>query len=171
MSACPAASPCGDSAPRRAQPREKALIYNISRLSPFSRASPAIRRFSRTPGVPRGVLSLSNHKNNRKKAGNCLIFVSQRCTLLFGIGRPSIGCHTELLTLVFQQKYEKTRQVCKCSFVPESKYASKDHCVFVSCWAFLCRFRNRFLAEPTFSRMGRRPAFFMSGSGLVRYEK
>ena len=54
------------------------------------------------------------------------------------------------------------------SFVPESKYTSNDHCVFVSCWAFLCRFGNRFLAEPTSSRTGNRPAFFVLGHGPVR---
>ena len=36
-----------------------------------------------------------------------------------------------------------------------------DHSVFVSCWAFLCRYRIGLLAEPTRSRMGKRPAFFI----------
>lgn len=38
-----------------------------------------------------------------------------------------------------------------------------DHSVFVSCWAFLCRYRIGLLAEPTRSRMGKRPAFFVFG--------
>ena len=42
-----------------------------------------------------------------------------------------------------------------------------DHSVFVSCWAFLCRYRIGLLAEPTRSRMGKRPAFLFFGHGLV----
>ena len=38
-----------------------------------------------------------------------------------------------------------------------------DHSVFISCWAFLCRYRIGLLAEPTRSRMGKRPAFFVFG--------
>jgi len=42
---------------------------------------------------------------------------------------------------------------------------SKKHCVFVSCWALLYRLGSGFLAGPTRSRMGKRPAFL---SGLPR---
>ena len=40
---------------------------------------------------------------------------------------------------------------------------SNDHCVFVSCWALLYRLGSGFLAGPTRSRMGKRPAFLSSG--------
>ena len=43
-----------------------------------------------------------------------------------------------------------------------------DHSVFVSCWAFLCRFESRFLAGPSLPRMGKRPAFFVPERCLVR---
>jgi len=41
-----------------------------------------------------------------------------------------------------------------CSFAPRHRNTSKDHCVFVSCWAFLCRSGSGFLAEPTSSTRG-----------------
>lgn len=43
-----------------------------------------------------------------------------------------------------------------------------DQSVFVSCWTFLCRFTSRFLAGPSSSRKGNRPAFFVFGRCLMR---
>ena len=40
----------------------------------------------------------------------------------------------------------------------------------MSCWAFLCRYRIGLLAEPTRSRTGNRPAFFVSGHPRPRNE-
>ena len=34
-------------------------------------------------------------------------------------------------------------------FCSRMRNTSKDHCAFVSCWAFLCRFLSGFLAGPT----------------------
>ena len=48
------------------------------------------------------------------------------------------------------------------------EYTSKDHSAFVSCWAFFCRFTSRFLAGPSSSRKGNRPAFFVFGRCLMR---
>ena len=55
--------------------------------------------------------------------------------------------------------YEPAKFLAKPTFVPERNTPATKHCVFVSCWAFPCRFRNRFLAGPIYARMGRRPAF------------
>ena len=64
---------------------------------------------------------------------------------------------------LFQQKYVKTSQVYNCSFAPRSEIPAQTHCVFVSCWAFLCRSRSRFLAGPSRTRTGKRPAFLFFG--------
>jgi len=52
----------------------------------------------------------------------------------------------------------------------KAKYTSKDHCVFVSCWAFLRRYESRFLAGPTISRMGNRPAFLSPDAARARHQ-
>ena len=46
--------------------------------------------------------------------------------------------------------------------IPCSKY-QQEHCILAPCWAFLCRHGIGFLAGPTSSRMGKRPAFFVFG--------
>ena len=50
---------------------------------------------------------------------------------------------------VFQQKTCKPTKFQISSFAPRHRNTSKDNCVFVSCWTFLCRTGSRFLVGPT----------------------
>ena len=54
------------------------------------------------------------------------------------------------------------------SFATEFEIPARDPSVFISCWAFVRRLSSRFLAGPSSSRMGKRPAFFVFGRCLMR---
>ena len=76
---------------------------------------------------------------------------------------------SELILIRISAKEDVNRPSLNIALLlKNAKYSSKDHCVFVSCWAFLCRFLSGFLVGPTSSRMGMRPAFFVLGRCLVR---
>ena len=67
---------------------------------------------------------------------------------------PSGGRFPSSFQWLFQQ-----RIICKpasfpASFALKRNIPARDRCVFVSCWAFLCRFSGQVLAGPTDGRMG-----------------
>ena len=86
---------------------------------------------------------------------------------------PSRNPFSVLISSVISAKENVNPPSIKISsFAPRHRNTSKDHCVFVSCWAFLCRFGNRFLAEPTSSCTGMRPAFlFLPASFQLFFQK
>ena len=97
-----------------------------------------------------------------KKAEKPFDFSPIACKLCFGIAfLPDRDPVSSSFHRLFQQKCEKTRQVIFVSFATKYEKTSKDHCVFLSCWAFFCRLGSRFLAGPSRTRTGKRPAFFV----------
>ena len=110
---------------------------------------------------------LPNSQKKSKKVGNQLDFPLTRCKLMFGNGLRPIGNNFQAHFIRISAKDDENQPSLKLLFCSRKRNTpAKYHCVFVSCWAFLCRFWSRFLAGPSSSRMGKRPAFFcaqMSG--------
>ena len=90
--------------------------------------------------------------------------------LLSGSRDSSRTSHvSELISSVISAKSNENLPSLRKSFCSQQRNTpAMDHSVFVSCWAFLCRFESRFLAGPSLPRMGKRPAFFMFRRSLVR---
>ena len=67
---------------------------------------------------------------------------------------------SELISSVISAKDNENLPSLKKLFCSQKRNnPATDLSVFVSCWAFLCRFESRFLAGPSLSRAGNRPAF------------
>ena len=119
----------------------------------------------RSASDPRTHSVLSCHPYPRKrikKGENRLEFPVTRCKLLFGNGLLSLeNRFLSSFHRLFQQKTSVNRPSFKnCFLLSNRNNSAKTHCVFVSCWASLCRFESRFLVGPTDVRTGKRPAFF-----------
>ena len=90
--------------------------------------------------------------------------------LLSGSRDSSRASHvSELISSVISAKDNENLPSLKKLFCSQKRNnPATDLSVFVSCWAFLCRFESRFLAGPSLSRAGNRPAFFVLRRRLVR---
>ena len=70
---------------------------------------------------------------------------------------------SELISSVISAKDNENLPSLKKLFCSQKRNNPvTDLSVFVSCWAFLCRFESRFLAGPSLPRTGNRPAFLCS---------
>ncbi len=98
---------------------------------------------------------------NRKICFPCLTFCRMGSKLAVGTAlRDLRKAGSGLITNGFFSKSTcKPTKFQKSLLLLRMKWTSKDHCVFMSCWAFLLRLRSRFLVGPTCTRTGIRPAF------------
>ena len=141
------------SKPRLARPAVTQSVELVPTSSPRSASDPRTHRVLICPLYLRKTL---------KMGGNRLDFPLTRCKLLFGNGLPTIGNHFQAHFSRISAKDDENQPSLKLLFCSRKRNTpAKYHCVFVSCWAFLCRFWSRFLAGPSSSRMGKRPAFFV----------
>jgi len=84
-----------------------------------------------------------------------LIFLFNSCILIGEyrfFAASGNGIQSSFL-LVFSAKVRENRPSLK-RFLRLIERPARDHCVFVSCWAFFRRFSRRFLAGPSRTRMG-----------------
>ena len=101
-----------------------------------------------------------------KKVENPFDFSRAGCKLSFGMRfRTKRNSVPSSFQPYFNQKHTKTDQVCNISFDPEHEIPAGALCLRF-CWAFLCRLGIGFLVGPSCARMGKRPAFFVSGEHI-----
>ena len=103
-----------------------------------------------------------------KKAEKAFDFSPIACKLSFEIAfLPDRNPVSSSFYRLFQQKCEKTRQVIFVSFATRIEIPAQEDCIFVSCWTFFCRPGSRFLAGPSRTRTGKRPAFLCSNIKIL----